>query len=128
MNTRTTPPLPRLQLQHTPGWRFDVYPERDSKDTELVVFSSDNDDFNLDFNIDVFADGAVSSSLSPGGTSEITDPTVEQLNQLADHTGRLRAWLNDLAVVAAWTDEHRAELAGMIPTSKQNVGLPITPH
>lgn len=109
--TQATFDLPPLQLEHTPGWRFDVYAERDPKDTDLIVFDSDNDDFNLGFTLDVFADGSVANSLSPAGIVETRDLTVDQLNDLADRTDRLQQWLDDLAVVVAWATEHRAELA-----------------
>ena len=108
------PPLPRLQLEHTPGWRFDVQTERDPRDTDLIVFDSDNREFNLGFGLDVFADGSMSNTLSPSSTTETRDLTPDQLNDLADRTDRLQAWLDDLAVVVAWATEHRLELARSI--------------
>lgn len=115
--TQSTFALPALQLEHTPGWRFDVYAERDPKDTDLIVFDSDNDDFNLGFTLDVFADGGVANSLSPAGIVETRDLTADQLNDLADRTDRLQSWLDDLAVVVAWATEHRAELAEAAATA-----------
>lgn len=91
-----------------------MHTERDPRDTGLIVFDSDNPEFNLAFALDVFADGSVSDALSPGSTTETRDLTPDQLNELADHTDRLQAWLDDLAVVVAWATEHRLELARSI--------------
>ena len=88
----------------------------DPNDDGLIVFSSDNDDFNLGFDIDVFADGTVSNSLSPGSVVETRDLTPDGLERLADRTDRLRAWLDDLAVVVAWTREHQDDLVRRIRT------------
>lgn len=86
---------------------------------DLIVFDSEIVVFGLRFSLDVFRDGTMSSSLmAVHPMDERKDLTADALADLGNETDLLQTWFDDLATVVAWADEHRAALAGLIPTSK----------
>ncbi|KAB7790560.1 hypothetical protein [Bifidobacterium leontopitheci] len=103
------PPPPRLQLSHTPGWRFETF---DMHDPSLVVFDSESDAFGLSFSLDVFSDGTLSNGLSPDGCEMYADMTPDELADLANETDRLQTWLDDCAEALDWTRRHIKEIIG----------------
>ncbi|MBW3078226.1 hypothetical protein [Bifidobacterium simiiventris] len=103
------PPLPRLQLEHSPGWRFERYPPESPDRDTIVVFDSDLDPFAVSFASDVFTDGTGSNSIQNSGVYW-SDSTPDELADLATKTELLQTWLDDLAEVVAWETAHIPEI------------------
>lgn len=111
-DTPTTISPPRLQLDHTPGWRME--PRTDYGEHVLIAFESDQDDFHLSFEADVFADATVSSCICPTLSAPdmyMTQLTPDAIADLANRTDRLQQWLDDCAEALQWVTDHRTELA-----------------
>lgn len=105
------PPLPRLQLNHSPGWRFERYPPESPDHDDILVFDSSMSAFNLSFSSDVFADtGEYSNSLCTDGCEMFSDYTPDELADLGNKTDQLQMWLDDLAEVVAWEQAHIPEI------------------
>lgn len=89
---------PRMTLAHDPGFSM-RYCQRNPS---WVLFETEISEYGLCYEIDLFEDGLVSSSLQPDGQAEQI-PTVEDLYKLAAGTSRLSAWLLDCATALAWS-------------------------
>lgn len=110
MTTPTISRRPRLQLRHTPGWTMEIHHDGEPV---LTVFESDQNDFGISFEADIFPDATVSSSISPLANAylRMSDPTPDALADLANRTDRLQQWLDDCAEILQWVIDHRTELA-----------------
>lgn len=104
--------LPRLQLEHEPGFRFVT--ERGDEGDAITVFNSDMDDFNLSFGLDVFRDGTMSNAIDAFNVEFCVDLTADELADLGNKTDRLQMWLDDCATVTQWATDHAREIAGLI--------------
>lgn len=93
--------LPRLELDHTPGFTFRYSPQ----DPAWTLFETTYLEFDTSFTIDLFEDGLLSWHLEAAGIAEQT-PTVAGLYQMAERTTRLCTWLRDCATALAWCDAY----------------------
>lgn len=91
---------PTLHAPHTPGWSNERL-----EDGTVVLFSSVQPDFGMQFEADFVESGDLSACLVPDVTAqrlfseEITPDTLADLGSACE---RLQQWLDDCAAALAW--------------------------